>query len=536
MKIRHLPLQWKFLLCITLIVFPTISAIFIWSGIHQKEQAVDQVINQARILTRQIILTRQWISDCGGLILLRGTRGAQGASCFYDERLDTSRGSFQRFTPSMVTARLSQYSYHQNMYRFRLASLHPLNPKNSPDSFEKEALVKFNHSGLKELFQIQRNQSKDYLHYMVPLFMDKACLKCHAKQGYTTGSIGGGLSIFLPVDRMKALLARDNLQLAGAGVGFILLTVFTLFFLLRRMVIKPMQELEGMTAHIGKGNFNARVNISTGDEVEKLAHAFNFMAERLSKGREVLEERIRQATRDLSEANRELQTLDDLKSEFLANMSHELRSPLTVIRGGADYLNRTIKGSENRRYLAIIDKNIARLIRLVSDLFDFTRIEAGKVDWAFEREDIAGLSGEVIEIIRPLSDEKDLSICYEPSGPIFASIDLERIEQVLVNLIENAIKFSDQRGTISVKVEEDNNTVLVSIRDQGPGIPRDDLEAIFRKFHTVPSSGPDGKREGTGLGLAICKSIIEAHKGKIWAESEEGKGSTFFFRLPKYLL
>ncbi|MBW2095413.1 MAG: DUF3365 domain-containing protein [Deltaproteobacteria bacterium] len=530
---RHLSLQRKFLLGITLIVFPTISAIFIWSGIHQRKQAMDQVINQARILARQIILTRQWISDCGGVMVLMGTKGAEGASCFYDERLETPGGSFQRFTPSMVTARLSQYSYHQNMYRFRLASLHPLNPKNSPDKFEKEALARFRHSGVKELFQIQRTRRKEYLHYMVPLFMDKTCLQCHAKQGYTAGSIGGGLSIFLPVDHMKAVLARNNLQLAAAGVGFIFLTVLTLFFLLRRMVIKPMQELEIMTAHVGKGNFNARVNISTGDEVEKLAHAFNAMAERLSKGRDVLEERIRQATRELSEANRELQTLDDLKSEFLANMSHELRSPLTVIRGGVDYLNRTIKGAENRRYLAIIDKNIARLIRLVSDLFDITRIEAGKVDWAFDREDIAGLIEEVTQIIRPLADEKDLSILYEHPGPIFASIDLERIEQVLVNLIENAIKFSDQGSQIAITVEEDDDTVLVSIKDQGPGIPRDDLEAIFRKFHTVPSSGLDGKREGTGLGLAICKSVIEAHKGKIWAESEEGKGSTFFFRFPK---
>jgi len=534
MKTRPLSLQWKFLLSITLIIFPTIGIIFVWTGLQHERQAMDQVINQARILARQIVLTRQWISDCGGVMVPLKSKGARDTPYFYDDEMETPRGCFRRFTPSMVTKKLSQYSLSQNMYYFRLASLKPLDPKNSATTLEIKALKKFGDQGVKEIFQVEGQEGGvQFLHYMVPLFMDKTCLACHQKQGYSEGSIGGALSIFLPIGKIKASLARDHLQLAAAGVGFILLTILTLFFLLRHMVIKPLKELEDMTGKIGKGDFDARVDISTGDEVEKLAHAFNFMAQRLSKGKEVLEEKIRQATHDLSEANRELQTLDELKSEFLANMSHELRSPLTVIRGGVDYLNRTIEGEENRRYLAIIDKNIARLIHLVSDLFDFTRIEAGKADWIFEREDISGLIQEVIEIISPLARDKGISISYEYPGAMFAKLDLERIEQVLVNLIENAIKFSDQGGEISVEIEEDKDSVLVAIRDQGPGISREHTEVIFEKFHTLPSSGGKEKREGTGLGLAICKGIIEAHDGKIWAESEEGVGSTFFFRLPK---
>ncbi len=304
------------------------------------------------------------------------------------------------------------------------------------------------------------------------------------------------------------------------------MTIITLFVLVRHLVIGPLKKLEEMAGRIGKGEFGARVEISTGDEVEKLAHAFNFMAERLSRGREILEEKIRQATR-------ELQTLDELKSDFLANMSHELRSPLTVIRGGVDYLNRTIKGKENRRYLAIIDKNIARLIRLVSDLFDFTRIEGGKADWTFQQEDISALAEEIIEITGPLAMEKSVTIRYRAPGEIWVNMDLERIEQVLVNLIENAIKFSDAGGDISVEIQEDREKVTVAVRDHGIGIPAENLEEIFKKFHTLPSSGEKGKREGTGLGLAICKGIIDAHQGKIWAESREGEGSTFYFTLPK---
>ena len=536
MRKLHLSLQWKFFFGIALIILPTLGVIFIWAGIQHEKQAMDQVMNQARVLSRQIILTRQWISDCGGVMVLRESEGAKDTIFFYDDRLETPRGTFQRFTPSMVTKKLSQYSLRQDMYRFRLASLRPLDPENRPNDFEEVALNRFENEGLAEVSRIETQHKGKYFQYMVPLFVDETCLTCHQEQGFSKGAVGGGLSVFLPISKMKLSLQKDHLKLAASGVGLIMLTIFTLFVLLHRLVMRPMKDLEEMTAEISNGNLEARVNISTGDEFEKLCQAFNSMAERLSQSRDVLEEKIRQATSDLSEANRELQTLDELKSDFLANMSHELRSPLTVIRGGVDYLNRTIKGPENRKYLTIIDKNLGRLIHLVADLFDFTKIESNKADWSFERENLAGLVQEVIEIVSPLAMDKSVSITYEYPGNIYAKMDLERIEQVLVNLIENAIKFSDPKTRIQIEVREDADTVLVAVRDQGIGIPEENLEAIFEKFHTLPSSGGMGEREGTGLGLAICKGIIGAHGGRIWAESVKGEGSIFFFTLPKQRL
>lgn len=504
-----------------------------WTGVQHEKQAMDQVMNQARVLARQIVLTRQWVSDCGGVMVLSRSEGAKGTICFYDDRLETPRGIYHRFTPSMVTKKLSQYSLQQDLYKFRLASLTPLNPENRPDDFEEKALKKFKNEELTEIFKIQGQSKDEYFQYMVPLFMDKACLDCHKEQGFSKGAVGGGLSVFLPVGEMRSSLKKDHLKLAASGVGLILLTIFTMVVLLRRMVIRPLKDLEDVTKEISRGNLETRTNVTTRDEFERLGQAFNSMAERLSRGRDLLEEKIKQATNELSEANRELQTLDKLKSDFLANMSHELRSPLTVIRGGADYLNRTIKGTENRRYLAIIDKNLGRLIHLVSDLFDFTRIEAKKADWSFEREDVSGLIQEVIEILNPLAIDKAVAMSCECPGEIYAEIDLERMEQVMVNLVENAIKFSDEGTEIRIQITEDEDNVLVSVSDQGIGISRENLEAIFEKFHTLPSSGSKDKREGTGLGLAICKGIIEAHGGRIWAESVKGEGSVFFFTLPK---
>jgi len=533
MRSYRLSLQWKFLLSIILVVFSTLGVIFVWAGFQNEKQAMNQVVNQARILIRQIILTRQWVSDCGGVMVLRDSEGAADVLGFYDDRMDTPRGSYQRFTPSMVTKKLSQYSLREDLYRFRLASSNPLNPENQPDDFEGQALTMFIHQGVTEAFRVKTEPEETYFQYMVPLYVDKACMECHKGQGFANGAIGGGLSVFLPIGKMKASLSRDHLQLALAGAGLIALTTFTLFVLLRRVVIRPLNNFKEMTRRISEGDLAARVEIPTGDEFEQLGDAFNDMAAKLARNREVLEERIGQATHELAEANRELQGLDKLKSDFLANMSHELRSPLTALRGGVDYLKRTVSLPGNRDYLAIIDKNLSRLIYLVSDLFDFTKIEANKMEWSLQRENVTALVREVVEITSPTAMEKYITIKVTSSGEVFADIDLERIQQVLVNLIENAVKFSDHGTEINIEVTENDRNALIAVRDQGIGIAEDNLQIIFEKFHTLPSSGDRNNSAGTGLGLAICRGIIQGHGGEIRVESTPGSGSTFYCSLPK---
>jgi signal transduction histidine kinase len=515
-----------------MIIIPILGIIFTWAGIQSGKQANSQVVNQARILSRQIILTRQWVTDCGGVFVNRQSQGAKDVMYLFDDTLKTARGSYQRFTPSMVTRKLSQYSTRQDLYRFRLAGLNPLNPENEPDGFEREALELFRTRGVRETFRFERSNGQQYFQYMVPLFMEKKCLKCHNRHEDSLNAIGGGLSVFLPVDKMLSTTKKNQLKLAVAATALIFITILSLFFLTRRFVIKPLKKLEDMTDEISRGNLDARVAINTGDELEKLGQRFNSMAQSLARGRDHMEEKIAQATQELSDANRELQTLDKLKSDFLANMSHELRTPLTVVRGGIDYLNRTIRKEDNRNYLEIIDKNLARLIHLVSDLFDFTKIEARTIEWSFDQVNLSVLIKEVIEIINPLTIDKQVSISYENPGDILAELDMERIEQVLVNLIENAIKFSGIGTEIQIRVREDPMYVTVSVKDQGMGISEDNLKTIFDKFSTVPSAGIN-KPEGTGLGLAICKAIVEGHDGRIWAESVKGESSTFFFTLLK---
>lgn len=523
-------LQFKFVAAITAIVAPLLGIIFIWQGVAEERQAWSQIINQARVLTRQIILTRQWISDSEGVYIRHDTAGAQGGSGFYADFMPTERGLMRRFTPSMVTKQLSLYSYKQNLYRFRLAGLSPMNPDNTPDAFEMEAIHSFSRNEAKEHFALSQQNGEAVFQYSAPLHVDQTCLSCHTN--YTSGTVSGCLSIYLPVQHVLDALTQGKIHLFSSALALIILTILTLYVLVRHLVLNPVRKLEAVAEGISRGDFPAQVNIDSGDEMERLGLSLQLMSDRLEEGRSHLEERIRTATSELAQANVELKTVDLLKTDFLATMSHELRSPLTSIRGSLDYLRRTETASDKQDYLQIMDKNVRRLVHLVTDIFDITRIEADKVEWSFAPADLSELIDEVTQIMAPQAEDATVRLDFSSPGPLEANVDLERIEQVLVNLTDNAIKYSPVGAVVRFMLTRIENGVLIQVMDQGPGIPADNREAIFKKFHTSPSSGHHGKPGGTGLGLAICRQIVRAHGGSIWVEDNPDGGSIFSVTLP----
>ncbi len=168
-------LQFKFVSAIICIVVPLLGIIFLWQGVAEEKQAWSQVVNQARVLTRQIILTRQWVSDSQGVFLRTDTPGAQGGGGFYSDLLPTERGVMQRFTPSMVTKQLSLYSFRQNLYRFRLAGLSPMNPENRPDEFELAAIKQFAEAGSEEYYSLADHDGEAVFQYSAPLYVDETC-------------------------------------------------------------------------------------------------------------------------------------------------------------------------------------------------------------------------------------------------------------------------------------------------------------------------------------------------------------------------
>ncbi|MFH1776460.1 MAG: ATP-binding protein [Candidatus Omnitrophota bacterium] len=338
--------------------------------------------------------------------------------------------------------------------------------------------------------------------------------------------------------------------------------------------IQPIKLLGRGVRIIGQGNLSYRLNINTGDEIEELSREFNQMAVKLKDIYDHLEDKILERTKKIKEANtrlqknqielqaaqgqllavaeeleyanarmeeqtRELERLSQVKSDFVSMVSHELRTPLAAMKEGVSLVADGSAGSLTplqKKLLGITASNIDRLARLINELLDLSKIESGKIEMKFQETQIEKLIKSSIEIMQPhaRSENIELKVQLEDNLPAIV-VDIDRILQVLSNLINNAIKFTPPQGIITVCVQDrDTEFIEVAVEDTGVGISREDVAKLFQKFQQLDNAGAVRKPGGTGLGLAISKNIIIAHGGKMDVISEPKKGSRFFFTLPKY--
>jgi signal transduction histidine kinase len=225
--------------------------------------------------------------------------------------------------------------------------------------------------------------------------------------------------------------------------------------------------------------------------------------------------------------------MDRSKSEFVSMASHELRTPLTGIIGLTQTLLSTdieITEEEKAHYLKIIEMEGKRLSNLLNELLDITRIETGVVEIHQETVDMNNLVEETLQLLQvPPAIAMEV---ITPKEHFQAWADKDRVKQVLTNVLDNAIRYSNSEGAITVRLGEQDHQVVVSVQDKGTGISQDEIPKIFNKFYRARSARM-AKTKGSGLGLTIAKSIVELHGGKIWVQSEQGKGSVFSFTLPQ---
>ncbi len=228
--------------------------------------------------------------------------------------------------------------------------------------------------------------------------------------------------------------------------------------------------------------------------------------------------------------------LDKMKSEFVSNVSHELRTPLTSIKSFSELILDDLDTMDiemRKRFLGIIRDEAERLTRLISDILDLQKIQANKMKWRMENIDLPQLIENSVNTFSGLAKMKKMHLSFECKGELPAICgDRDRLQQVLVNLISNAIKFSKENGQITIESGEVPEGILISVSDRGIGIPVDKRERIFERFYQADSSATK-ERGGTGLGLAISKEIVEQHGGRIWVESKVGGGCKFSFVIPK---
>ncbi len=223
--------------------------------------------------------------------------------------------------------------------------------------------------------------------------------------------------------------------------------------------------------------------------------------------------------------------VERLKDELISTVSHELRTPLTTLRGFVELLlARDFPPEKERQFLGIVDQETMRLTRLIDDFLDIQRIESGRQEYRFESLDVLALLRDMAELFQK-SDHKHTIRVDAPAGLPLVQMDGERIRQVLENLISNALKFSPAGGEILLRAGAEGNEIEISVTDPGIGIPAEEIPRIFQKFYRVERPGMP-RFPGTGLGLAMVREIVQKHGGRVWAESEPGRGSTFHFTLP----
>ena len=287
-------------------------------------------------------------------------------------------------------------------------------------------------------------------------------------------------------------------------------------FFVSQSISKPIKQLYNATLELEKGNYDFRVDIKTNDEIEELAHAFNLTSEALAK---MEQERIE---------------IDNAKTEFLSITSHELRSPMTPMKAQLQMLQEGYFGKLSKKQkesLSVIIRNAERLDNIIADFLEISRIEAARLKFDFRETDIKQLVKDTIAFMQGFAKEKNVTLVDKVKNLPLINADPDRISQVLRNLINNAIKFSDENNKIEVSAELKNDFILFGVKDYGRGISPDNQVRVFEPFYQVESS-TRRKHGGTGLGLTICRGIVESQKGKIWVESQPGRGCKFNFTVP----
>ena len=242
----------------------------------------------------------------------------------------------------------------------------------------------------------------------------------------------------------------------------------------------------------------------------------------------------RKKNEDLRAAVERAESADKLKSAFLATMSHELRTPLNSIIGFTGILLQKLVGSlnpEQEKQLKMVQVSANHLLALINDVLDISKIEADQIDIFPERFDMGNCVRRSVDKINPMAEKKDLVVTTVINPEIImVTSDRRRVEQILINLLNNAVKFSEH-GNISIQCTIEDENVITQVIDSGIGIKIEDIKNLFKPFQQI-QSGISRQYEGTGLGLSICKRLVELLGGKIWVESEWGSGSTFSFTLP----
>ncbi|MHC4981905.1 MAG: sensor histidine kinase [Planctomycetota bacterium] len=426
-------------------------------------------------------------------------------------------------------------------------SLAPGKGSEDLDSFGKRAKKLFERAGDENFAVVPAEDKTGRKIYRCfrAVRIEQTCVNCHMREGLQSqpGQMTGMIDLAVPVSRASGSLMWWTRGAFLVGAALAALLAFFLFVIItQRLILRPVRQLRDIADKVAEGDLAVRSPIRTGDELERLGESFNEMLEAINDQHE----KLRAANRaldlklnELAEANVTLYHANQVKSEFLTNVSHELRTPLNSIIGFADLLGED-DDQRVRRYGQNISGAAKSLLGMINDLLDLAKIEAGKAELQIDKVSVTDTCQSLATLMKPVADKRQLEMRLELTEQLpLISTDAGKLQQILHNLISNAIKFTPAGGRVTISAGKSSvhregreiEEVTVAVADTGPGIAEADQKHIFEKFYQVDRTLTK-ESSGTGLGLAIAKELTNLLGGRLSLKSLPGRGAEFALHLP----